>query len=93
MPRTAKQLTRRDFLSTGARLGAGLAAASAGVASLSPSGSRASAAQTTLTYIGIANLPGVKEAMIAQFEKSHPGVKVTYLTAPSTEGDELLPRD
>lgn len=76
-------LNRRAFLSQSVSAGVGLAAASAGLGWRSTA--HAAAAQTNLTYIGNANLPGVRLAMIAEFEKANPGVKVTYLTTPATE--------
>ena len=81
---TAKgHLNRRDFLSHGVRAGVGLAAASSGLALRSAP--RVSAAQTTLNYISVSNIPGVKEAMISQFEHAHPGVKVSISYGPATE--------
>jgi ABC-type glycerol-3-phosphate transport system substrate-binding protein len=83
MSKTRWHMNRRDFLSHGMRAGVGLAASGTALGALTTS--RVSAAQTTLTYISVSNLPGVKEAMAKQFEQANAGVKVNVVYGPSTE--------
>lgn len=72
--------SRRDFLSTGAKIGAG--AALAGTALGTAATRQAKAANVTLTYFGLPpnglpNNPQIQ--MLKAFEATHPGVKTQYI--------------
>ena len=80
-------VSRRAFLRTGARVGAGLAVAGAGL-SLEPR--KADAAGITLTYMGLNNpteFPHGQQDLIAQFNKTHPGIRARYVSAPAGEAN------
>src|SRR5579875_1132138 len=85
---TRHQLTRRDFLSTGAKLGAGAALAGTALGSVAPH--RTEAANISLTYMGLANgtdFPHGQQDVIAQFNKTHPGITAKYVAAPPGEAN------
>jgi multiple sugar transport system substrate-binding protein len=83
------RLSRRDFLGTGAKVGAGLAIAGAGL-DLSPRKTEA-AGGITLTYMGLFNNPAPfnhgQEDTVAQFNSSHPGITAKYISQPSGEAN------
>jgi multiple sugar transport system substrate-binding protein len=78
--------SRRAFLTTGAKAGAGLALASAGLEVVWRS---ANAGSITLTYIGLKSNANVhvQQDMLNQFAKLHPGVKTQFATAPTGSAD------
>jgi len=81
------QPSRRDFLSTSAKVGAGVALAGAGVELASPR-IEVRAAGTVLNYIGILDQlqPQGPVDQIAAFERQNPGVKVNWIKSPQTGG-------
>jgi len=83
-----QQPSRRDFLSTSAKVGAGAALASAGLELVWRSAGTADAASVTLTYIGLKEQadPNLPVKMLKMFEQLHPGVKTQYVMAPQTGG-------
>src|SRR5436305_3802933 len=78
--------SRRDFLATGAKAGASLALASAGLEVVWRS---ANAGSVTLTYIGLKSNANVhvQQEMLNQFAKMHPGVRTQFATAPTGSAD------
>jgi multiple sugar transport system substrate-binding protein len=76
-------VSRRGLLGTGATVAAG--AALAGTALIRMGMRPAQAAGATLTYMGLesAAFPQVTEQMLAQFERTHPGVRAQFLPAPA----------
>ncbi len=84
-----KRLSRRSFLGTGAKVGAGLALASAGL-DLSARASEA-AGGVNLTYMGLGNNPApfdhAQQNCMAQFNASHPGITAKYISEPPGEAD------
>ncbi|HVC83501.1 MAG TPA: ABC transporter substrate-binding protein [Chloroflexota bacterium] len=74
--------SRRDFLATSAKIGAGVALAGAGL-DLAPR--KANAAGVTLNYIGnIDNIfPHSQQGLLKQFEALHPGVTCNFVAAPN----------
>src|ERR671938_648063 len=79
------RLTREECLTTGSKLGAGLALAGAGM-DLLP---RSAEASGTLTYMGLKDTaaPDVQKMMLKQFEKLHPGVKTQFVQSPTGSAD------
>src|SRR5919199_164653 len=80
-------VSRRAFLSTGAKVGAGLAIAGAGL-DLKPR--KADAAGVTLTYMGLGNpteFPHGQQDVLAQFNKTHPGITARFVAAPAGEAN------
>jgi len=85
----SRGMSRRDFLGTGAKIGAGMALAGAGL-DLSPRRTEASGG-ITLTYMGLGNNAapydhGQQDCM-AQFNASHPGITAKYIPQPPGEAD------
>src|ERR1700674_4995811 len=83
----ARQPSRRDFLGTSAKVGAGLALAGAG---LDLSAFKTDAAGVTLTYMGLNNNPPFvtgQQDCIKQFMKLNPGVTVKFVPSPITSAD------
>jgi len=81
-------VSRRGFLNTGAKVGAGLAIASAGM-DLQPRKADA-AGNVTLTYLGLANpteFPHGQQDVIAEFNRTHPGITAKYVAAPAGEAN------
>ena len=78
---TRHQLTRRDFLSTSAKVGAGVALAGT---ALNFAPRRAQAANVTLTYASNsdATFPHIETEILQQFEALHPGVKCQWAGEP-----------
>src|ERR671939_1938409 len=78
--------SRRAFLTTSAKAGAGLALASAGLEVVWRS---ANAGSVTLTYIGLKSNANahVQQEMLNQFAKMHPGVTTQFATAPTGSAD------
>jgi len=79
--------SRRDFLSTTAKIGAGVALAGAGL-DLAPR--KAEAAGINLTYMGLANstdFPHGQEDVIALFNATHPGITAKFIPAPTGEAN------
>jgi multiple sugar transport system substrate-binding protein len=83
------RLSRRDFLGTGAKVGAGLAIAGAGL-DLSPRKTEA-AGGITLTYMGLNNNPApfatAQQQCLAEFNRTHPGITAKYISQPSGEAN------
>src|SRR5882672_10687842 len=82
-----KPVSRRNFLGTTAKVGAGVALASTG---LDLSAFKTDAAGVTLTYLGLNNNPPFvhgQQDCVAQFMKLNPGVTVKYIPAPITSAD------
>jgi multiple sugar transport system substrate-binding protein len=77
--------SRRDFLATGARAGAGLALAGTGLEVVWRS---ANAGSITLTYIGLKERsdPNLPIKLLKMFEQLHPGVQTQYVMSPQTGG-------
>ncbi len=83
-------VSRRDFLSTGAKVGAAAALAGAGLSTATSS--RTEAANVTLTYYALQSKYGtgsVQRDMLKMFEQLHPGVKTNLLISPSTEAADI----
>jgi multiple sugar transport system substrate-binding protein len=80
-------LSRRNFLSTSAKVGAGLAVAGAGL-DLRPRPA-AAAGNISLTYMGLQDtaFPHIQDQVLAQFNAAHPGVKAVWAEAPNGEAD------
>ncbi|MGH2346026.1 MAG: extracellular solute-binding protein, partial [Chloroflexota bacterium] len=83
--RHGRSPSRRDFLSTTAKIGAGVAIAGAGLdlAPLAPR--KADAAGITLNYMGNVDnvFPHVQAGLLKQFEAKHPGVTCNFVAAPN----------
>ncbi|HZS87014.1 MAG TPA: ABC transporter substrate-binding protein [Chloroflexota bacterium] len=82
-----RSLSRRGFLGTSAKVGAGVALAGAGL-DLAPR--KADAAGITLTYMGLGNpteFPHGQQDAVAQFNKAHPGITAKYIAAPPGEAN------
>jgi multiple sugar transport system substrate-binding protein len=82
-------VSRRDFLTTSAKVGAGVALAGT---ALGAAPRQAKAANVTLTYYSLQSHAGtgsVNQDMLTMFEKLHPGVKVNHLISPSTEAADI----
>jgi multiple sugar transport system substrate-binding protein len=82
-----QHLSRRGFLSTGAKVGAGVALAGAGL-DLAPR--KADAAGITLTYMGLGNpteAPHAQQDVIAEFNRTHPGITAKFVAAPPGEAN------
>jgi multiple sugar transport system substrate-binding protein len=79
--------SRREFLSTSAKIGAGAALAGAGL-DLAPRKANA-AGGITLTYMGLADNAGThgQEQIVAQFNATHPGITAKFVSAPTGEAD------
>jgi multiple sugar transport system substrate-binding protein len=80
-------LSRRDFLGTSAKVGAGLALAGAGL-DLAPR--KADASGITLTYLGLqspAAFPHGYEDVVAEFNRTHPGITGKFVAVPPREAD------
>jgi multiple sugar transport system substrate-binding protein len=80
-------LSRRDFLGTSAKVGAGVALASTG---LDLTAFKTDAAGVTLNYMGLNNNPPFvhgQQDCIAQFMKINPGVTVKFIPSPVTSAD------
>src|SRR5579871_4606623 len=75
--------SRRSFLGTSAKVGAGLAIAGTGL-DLAPR-KKADAAGITLNYIGNVDnvFPKSNQGILNQFEALHPGVKCNFVAAPN----------
>jgi multiple sugar transport system substrate-binding protein len=83
-----RSVSRRDFLGTSAKVGAGLAIAGAGL-NLAPRKTDA-AGNISLTYMGLgpnSAFPKGQQAMVDAFNKSHPGITAKFVAAPSGEAD------
>ena len=83
-------VSRRDFLSTGAKVGAGVALAGTAL-NVAPRPARA--ANVTLTYYALQSRAGtgsVQRDMLKQFEQLHPGVKTRLLINPSTAAADVF---
>jgi multiple sugar transport system substrate-binding protein len=81
-------VSRRDFLSTGAKVGA--AAALAGTALSTAAPRRSEAAGITLTYMGLgpnSAFPKGQQGMVDAFNKTHPGITAKFVAAPTGEAD------
>ncbi len=79
--------SRRNFLSTSAKVGAGLAVAGTGLDLVAD---KASAGNISLTYMGLGNSPAFpkgQEACVAQFNSTHPGITAKFIPAPTGEAD------
>ena len=81
--------SRRDFLATSAKVGAGAALASAGLELVWRSADTVDAAGVTLTYIGLKSAANtnVQINMLKQFAHLHPGVTTQFVTAPTGAAD------
>src|SRR4051794_19101583 len=81
--------SRRDFLATSAKVGVG--AALAGTALGAGTSRRADAAGgVTLTYMGLGNpteFPHGQQDLIAEFNRTHPGITAKYIAAPAGEAN------
>ena len=77
--------SRRDFLTTGARAGAGLALAGTGLEVVWRS---ANAGSITLTYIGLKERadPNLPIKLLKMFAQLHPGVQTQYVVSPQSGG-------
>ena len=77
--------SRRDFLATGARAGAGLALAGTGLDVVWRS---ANAGSITLTYIGLKENadPKLPIKLLKMFAQLHPGVQTQYVVSPQSGG-------
>jgi multiple sugar transport system substrate-binding protein len=77
--------SRRDFLATGARAGAGLALAGTGLEVVWRS---ADAGSITLTYIGLKERadPNLPIKLLKMFAQLHPGVQTQYVVSPQSGG-------
>lgn len=80
--------SRRDFLATSAKVGAGVAIAGAGL-DLAPRQASA-AGNVSITYMGLAeptDFPHGYADVVAQFNKAHPGITAKYIPAPPGEAN------
>jgi multiple sugar transport system substrate-binding protein len=83
-----RAVSRRGFLGTGAKVGAGLAIAGAGL-DLKPRKTDA-AGNITLTYMGLGaptEFPHGQNDVIAEFNRTHPGITAKFVAAPSGEAN------
>ncbi len=86
---TQQHPSRRNFLATSAKVGAGTALASAGLELVWRSADTVDAAGATLTYIGLKSnaKPHVQIDMLKQFAQLHPGVTTQFVTSPTGAAD------
>src|SRR5438105_3032096 len=81
-------VSRRGFLGTSAKVGAGLALAGAGL-DLAPRKADA-AGNINLTYLGLqspAAFPHGQEDVVAEFNRTHPGITAKFVAVPPREAN------